>query len=171
MAAKKLSGVYVSWPHPDFTLTVKTNKNFKVNFHAAMMYAHYELTSIELKRETVKYLKTLDVKHPLLERIKDMDENRFTTTGKYMYILNHAGDIPDDILPKLVPALEKVIHEEEAKVAAAAKEAKYIASKETSNTVVDSVSKVVITIQDRIRDKAREVAGEVEGWLDDFFDR
>ena len=107
MAGKKMSGVYVSWPKPTFALTVKTNKNFRTNFHAAMMYAHYELTSNELKKETIIYLKKLDAKHPFLDRIKDMDENRFTTIGKYMYILNHGADIPEDMMASLMPHLEK----------------------------------------------------------------
>ena len=168
MAGKKTNNSYVSWAKPDFLHTVKTNKNFKMHFNGAMLYAHYELSAIDLKKEVVKYLKNIDSKHPLLDRIKDMHENRFTTVGKYMYILNHAGDIPDDLLPKLMPALEKVINEEEVKAAASAKESEYIASKEASNKVADSVPKVAVTIQDRIRDKAREVAGEVEGWIDDF---
>ena len=110
----------------------------------------------------------MDTNHPLLDRIKDMHENRFATVGKYMYILNHGGDIPDNVMPSLMPALEKVINEEDAKTAAAAKESEYIASKEKVSTNADQTPKVVITIQDRLRDKAREVAGEVEGWIDDF---
>jgi hypothetical protein len=168
MAGKKTNNSYVSWAKPDFLHTVKTNKNFKTHFNGAMLYAHYELSAIDLKKEVVKYLKNIDPKHPLLDRIKDMHENRFTTVGKYMYILNHAGDIPDDLLPKLMPALEKVINEEEAKAVASAKESEYIASKEKISKDSNPVPKVVITIQDRIRDKAREVAGEVEGWIDDF---
>lgn len=166
MAEKKLSGVYVSWPRPDFTVTVKTNKQFRRNFHAAMLYAHYELSAVELKREVVKYLKTKDSKHPLLERIKDMHENRFTTIGKYMYILNHAADIPDDIMAGLMPALEKVINEEEAKIAATEKELAH--SKADATAEVQPVVKAVISIQDRLKDKAREIANEVEGWVDEF---
>lgn len=168
MAAKKMSGVYVSWPKPSFITTVKTNKNFMQNFHGAMMYAHYELTSAELKRETLSYLKKLDTKHPLLNRAKDIDENRFTTIGKYMYILNHGADIPDNILPRLIPVLEKVIDEEEIKVAAALKEAAYFTSKAAATKNTNSSIKVVVSIQDRLREKAREVASEVEGWVDDF---
>jgi hypothetical protein len=168
MAGKKSSGVFVSWPKPTFALTVKTNKNFRTNFHAAMMYAHYEMTSNELKKETMVYLKKLDAKHPLLDRIKDMDENRFSTIGKYMYILNHGGDVPDDMMCSLMPHLEKTICEEEAKTTKAEKESEYIASKENGTKDVDTTPKVVISIQDRLRDKAHEVAGEVEGWLDDF---
>jgi hypothetical protein len=168
MAGKRSVGVYVSWPKPSFTTVVKTHKNFRTNFQGAMMYAHYELSSIDLKKEVVKYLRHLDVKHPILDKIKDMHENRFTTVGKYMYILNHHGDIPDDILSGMMPALEKIIDEDEAKAAAEKKEAEYIASQNPCSKNVGDSSKVVISIQDRLREKAREVAGEVEGWLDDF---
>ena len=170
MAGKKQSAaaVFSMWPKPIFTNTVKTNRNFKSNYEGAMLYAHYEMSATELKKEVVKYLKHLDTNHPLLDRIKDMHENRFATVGKYMYILNHGGDIPDNVMPSLMPALEKVINEEDAKTAAAAKESEYIASKEKVSTNADQTPKVVITIQDRLRDKAREVAGEVEGWIDDF---
>jgi hypothetical protein len=160
MAAKRsISGVHLSWPKPDFSHTVKTDKHFMRNFHGAMLYAHYELSSIDLKKEVVKYLKHLDAKHPLLDRVKDMDDKRFSTIGKYMYILNHHANIPDDIFVKLMPALEKVIEEEEKKQAAIAKLA------------VDDVEEVVKftpSIQDRILEKTREVAGEIEGWIDDF---
>jgi hypothetical protein len=132
------------------------------------MYAHYEMTSNELKKETIKYLKQLDPKHPFLDRIKDIDENRFATVGKYMYILNHGADIPDDIMSSLMPHLEKTICEEEAKTARALRESKHALEKETSAQDVETTPKVVISIHDRLREKAREVAGEVEGWLDDF---
>lgn len=168
MAGKKLSGVYVSWPKPDFMYTVKSNKHFRRNFHGAMLYAHYELSSIELKREVIKYLKVQDAKHPLLDRIKDMHENRFVTVGKYMYILNNGCDVPDDILPGLMPALEKTIYEEESRIQAADKAAAKVSEAQSSTQSTDIINKPVISIQDRIRDRAREVAGEVEGWLDDF---
>ena len=168
MAGKRSVGVHVSWPKPSFTTVVKTHKNFRTNFQGAMMYAHYELSSIDLKKEVVKYLKQLDVKHPMVDKIRDIHENRFTTVGKYMYILNHHGDIPDDILPGMMPALEKIINEEEAKTEAEKKEAEFIASQNPSNKVIGDSSKIVISIQDRLRERAREVAGEVEGWLDDF---
>ena len=168
MAGKKQSSVFSMWPKPIFTNLVKTNRNFRSNYQGAMLYAHYEMSAIELKKEVVKYLKHLDANHPYLDKIKDMHENRFATVGKYMYILNHGGDIPDDVMPSLMPALEKVINEEDAKTAAATKESEYIASKEKGPKDIDSTPKVAITIQDRLRDKAREIAGEVEGWIDDF---
>lgn len=167
MAAKKISGVYVSWPKPDFTHTVKTNKHFRRNFHGAMLYAHYELSATELKREVVAYLKLLNSEHELLVRIADTHENRFTTVGKYMYILNHGCDIPDDIMSGLMPALIKVLNEEEARIKAIQRAAEFVASGERAVEAVQVV-KHVVSIQDRIREKAREVAGEVEGWLDDF---
>ena len=164
-----MSAVYVSWPKPDFEFTVKTHKQFRRNFHGAMQYAHYELSAIELKREVVKYLKKLDEQHPLLARIKDMHENRFITVGKYMYLLNSGCDIPDDFFTSLMPTLEKVINEEEARIAAAAAEVRAIHREgKVHDKVVGTNLKPVISIQDRLREKAKEVAGEVEGWIDEF---
>jgi len=168
MAGKRSSGVFVSWPKPDFTKTVKTNKNFRTNFQGAMMYVHYELNSGELVKEIVKYLKAIDIKHPLLERIRLVDENRIASYGKYMYILNHGGDIPEDISAVLLDRLEKTVNEEEAKTAAEDKKARTAEAKAPSNKDVPKQVIAIPSIQDRIREKAREVAGEVEGWLDDW---
>jgi len=163
MATKSSAGVFVSWPKPDFEYTVKTNKHFVRNFHGAMLYAHYELSATELKKEVIKYLKSINLKHPLLDRIKDMHENRFATVGKYMYLLNHGCDIPDSVFPKLMPALEKVIYEEEKRLAAVEKE-----SQDRSVLKVQEPVKAVISIQDRLREKSCQIAGEIEGWIDDF---
>lgn len=169
MAGKKVSsGVHVAWPKPNFAQTVKTHKNFKSNFQGAMLYAHYELSANELMKEIVKYLKSKDPKHPFIARLKDKNENRFVTVGKYMYILNHGADIPEDIFEKLMPTLEKVLDEEEAKEAQEREETARVQKKDDTPTNVEAVPKVVITVQDRLREKARETAGEVEGWLDEF---
>lgn len=171
MAGKKRTAdVFVAHTKPIFAQVVKTNKNFRANFQGALMYAHYELTTADLKKEVIKYLKTLDAKNPLLDRVKDIHENRLGTVGKYMYILNHAGDIPDEYMTSLMPSLMKVIDEEEAKAAAAAKEAEYLKKEKGPDKQDLPTSKVpiTITIQDRLREKAREAAGEVEGWIDDF---
>lgn len=171
MAGKKkaiFSGVHISYPKPNFLNVVKTNKDYSRNYQGALVYAHNELSATEIKREIIKYLKNIDSKHPYLERIKDINENRLFVVGKYIYILNHGGDLPDAVLPTVMPALEKVLSEEEAKKEEAEKDKKYSASKEDSDTDGSKTPKVVVTIQDRLRDKAREVAGEVEGWIDDF---
>lgn len=132
MAGKRNTKIYANWPKPIFATVVKTNKNFKTNYQGALMYAHYELTSKELKKEAIKYLKTLDPKHPLLDRAIDMNEDRFSSVGKYMYILNHAGDVPDEIMTGLIPALEKIIEEEELRVA----------KKEKNTPLVDESKKI-----------------------------
>lgn len=166
MAGKKNTKVYASWPKPIWASVVKTNKNFRANYQAALMYAHYELAAADLKKEVIKYLKTLDVKHPLLDRLKGVADERFGTVGKYMYILNHGGHIPDDIMTSMIPALEKTLVEEEIRLAEKEKNAPQIAdSKESATTS----SAPVPTIQDRLKEKTREVAGEVEGWIDDFY--
>jgi len=168
MASKKSSGVHVSWPRPDFAATVKTNKKFKSNYDGAILYAHYELSASDLKKEVIKYLKHLDAKHPMLDRVKEIHENRFATVGKYMYLLNHGADLPDDVANGLFPAFEKIVKEEEAKVATAKASAEYTASLADPDVTADIPVKVVISIQDRLKEKAREVAGELEGWIDDY---
>jgi hypothetical protein len=160
MARKKQSNVSLEWPKPIFAEVVKTNKNFEKNFHNAMMFAHYELSSTELKKEVSKYLKLLDPKHPLLEKMKNIHENRFTTIGKYVYILNHNGDVPADIFVGILPTLEKTINEEAKECPKNKPKADEVSAQVTPTSV--------ISIHDRIKDKAREVAGEVEGWIDDF---
>lgn len=168
MAGKKIkfSG-HVPWPKPSFTTVVKSNKQYRSNYHAAVLYAHYELSSIELKREVIKYLKTIDVKHPMLDRIKDLHENRFATIGKYMYILNQGGDLPDEVGSQLMTAFERIVHEEEVRLIE--QEARFKESIiEEHKKPAQVVNIAPITIQDRIRDKAREVAGDIEGWIDDF---
>lgn len=156
MARKYQANAFSEWPKPIFTEIVKTNKNYEKHFHNAMMFAHYELSTIELKKEVIKYLKVKDAKNPLLDKVKDMHENKFTTIGKYIYILNHGGEVPDNILINILPSLEKTIIESEIK-----EDIKKISD-------IAEIFKPVISIQDRIKDKAREVAGEVEGWIDDF---
>lgn len=163
MAKKKISKVYLSWPKPDFARTVKTDKHFTRNYHGAMLYAHYELTPNELKKEVVKYLKSQDPKHQLLDRIKDMNENRFSTIGKYMYILNHKADIPDAIFERMIPALEDIVVKEEKKQELIEQEKLKDTAAKPANAV-----KYTLSIQDRILDRTREVAGEIEGWIDDL---
>lgn len=168
MAAKKSSGVFVSWPKPMFQYIVKTNKNFRSYYQGALMYAHYELTTADLKKEVVKRLKSMDAKHPLLEKIKDIHENRFGTIGKYMYILNHNCDLPEDIENRVMPFLEKIVNEEEAKALEEQKSSKYFSKETIADPLTEAVTRLAPTIQDRLREKAHEAAGEVEGWLDDL---
>ena len=163
MAAKKLSGVHLSWPKPIFQYTVKTHKQFRSYYQAALMYAHYELTANDLKKEVVKHLKSKDAKDPMLDRIKDIHENRFVTVGKYMYILNHGGDLPEDIAAKILPFLENVINEEEAKAVQAQKELQFLASKVGKDSNPSTVVKVVSTIQDRLRERHTRPRGRWKG--------
>jgi hypothetical protein len=165
MARKKKSDAFGFWPKPDFTEIVKTNKDYSLKFQNALSYVHYELTPADLKKEVVKYLTKLDPKHPLLTRVKDANENRMLV-GKYMWIVNNGGQLPDDILKTLLPTLERVLDEEEAQASKKEEKAAGNCSKTPQKNSVESISK--LNIQDRLEIKAHEVAGEVEGWLDAF---
>jgi len=154
MASNKNNDNCLIWSKPIFNLIVITHKDFKSNFHAAMIYAHYELSSLQLKKETLAYLKKLDPKHTLISKVDKIEENRFTVIGKYLYILNHGGDIPENIIPTIMFHLEKIVADEEIK---------------NLPTSKNTIPKLVISIQDRLKEKSHDVAGEIEGWIDDFY--
>ena len=160
---------FTEWPKPTFSDVVKTNKNFSANYRAAIMYAHYELSALDLKKEVIKWIKSIDPRHRFLDIIKDIDDARFATIGKYTYVLNNKGDVPENIFVGLMPAIEKVIAEEEEKIKTAKKEAEYQKSKAESIRANIDAGKIVISIQDRLKEKTREIAGEIEGWIDDFY--
>lgn len=159
---KAYSGAFLGWPKPDFTKTKKTNKNFDSHYRGALMYAHYELNKSDLKKETLKYLKTH--KDSLFEIAKDASELCFSTVGKYYYILNHGGDVPDTIEQRLRQSLEKILNEE-AKVIQETVNGSATSEKNATDIKDDVVR---LSVQDRLREKASEVAGEIEGWLDEF---
>jgi hypothetical protein len=151
---KKSSGVHMSWPRPNFATCVKSNKYFMANYRAALTYAHYEISSSDLKKETVKYLKNEDAKNPLVDKVLSIHENRFMVIGKYFYLKNHGADLPDGILEGVNKSLNDIINENFGKeIVEAVKEDKSAGP----------------TIQDRLREKAGNVAGDIEGWIDDFF--
>lgn len=152
MAGKKIQNFY-GWEKPIFSSIIKTDKDYKTKFHAALMYIHHELSNSDLKKETIKYLKTIDPKHNFLDIIKEIDENKFSSVGKYLYLLNHGAELPDDISSKILFNIEKIVSSHQPII----------------NQVIDnSQNTKTPSIQDRLKDRAREVAAEIEGWLDDF---
>jgi hypothetical protein len=121
-----------------------------------MFYAHNEMSSIELKKEVIKYLKSIDTKHPLLQELVDVHENRITTFGKYMYILNNGADIPEEVLPRLLPELERTILADKQKV------------KSLNKLKESKESTTPVSIQERLLEKVKNVSAEIDGWIDDF---
>ena len=154
---RKTSGNAVPWPRPNFTMCIRSHKNFMNTYRQALTYAHYEVSAIDLKKETTKYLKSLSTVHPLLDKIKDLHENRFMVVGKYLYIINHAGELPEGILESVLKTLNDIIEENKDAIIS-----EFV-------TETPAVITSTLTIQDRLRDKAYNVAGDVEGWIDDFF--
>lgn len=157
MPAKTRVAPYINWQKPDFTKIVKSNKDFRSNYEAAMQYIHNSMTTGDLKKEVLKYLK--NTKSQLLEQAKDIHENRFATIGKYIYLVNHRAELPENIEAGLAEKLNTLIAEEYEKAQAAAKEKQAREKPAAVN---------VISIQDRLLERSRSVAGEIEGWLDDF---
>lgn len=159
MAKVKQVETFSIWHKPDFTTVVRNNPNFKSNYYTALQYAHYELSSNDLKKEIIKWLKSLNSKHPLLDRIKNINEHRFVTFGKYALILNNRGELPEEIDSKFMKSFTKMIDDEELRIA----KLKLIEQEKDAEP-----SKLIMSIQDRIKEKCHDVAGEIEGWIDDL---
>lgn len=156
MAKNNAPLMYASFGKPDFSKIKLDSGDFQTRFHSAMIYLHAEISYADLKKEVIKYLKSVDTKHPLLSSISGVDEKRIAVFGKYMYIINHKGEIPQEIMEVLIPKLEDTVRQELEKNA----------SKEQPKEVTDPVTP--ISIQDRLMDRARQVASEIEGWIDEF---
>lgn len=170
MAGKKYVNAAVRWPVPIFAEVVKTHKNYESNYRGALTYAHYEMTPAELKKEVIRYFKKRNPKDPALEQLKTVEETRVAVIGKYMYILNHGGEIPEGVFNSLMNAAERVVNEEKAKTKKSEKSTSGNAVSTTEkNNEGNRTATVVVSIQDRILAKAREAAAEVEGWIDDFY--
>jgi len=133
---------------PDFKKIKKDSKTFKVDFDTAMYYAHYELSSQNLKDECIKYAKA---KKLAFKQIESNSVYDFASAGKICYILNRGGEVPDNWMEYTTATLAK------------------LAETVLEEKVVDKAPpKPVISIQDRMRDQAAAVSAEFDGWVDDF---
>jgi len=159
MAGKKSSRTFASGA-PDFSVIKKDHPSFRRNFWNAFSYAHYELANTVLKKETLKYLKL--AKSPLYERADNLHENMYISVGKFCYIANHGGDLPDNIPENLEKSIVEMIVNYE-------KERENNKIKRRSETFIEKESAPEgPSIQDRLKAKALEVASEIDGWVDEF---
>jgi hypothetical protein len=101
----------LSFATPNFSKIVKTNEKYTSFYNSALIYAHYELSTDQLKKETIKYLKNIDPTHPLLHLANKLDDKKFAVIGKYTYIVNHGGELPDQVNDTLMFHLEKILTE------------------------------------------------------------
>lgn len=159
MAGRKTPRTFASGA-PDFSLIKEDISGFKRNFWNAFSYAHYELANTVLKKETLKYLKLR--KSEFYERADALHENMYVSVGKFCYIANHGGDMPDGIGERVTEAIQELIINFEKE-----KELDKIRRK-SSVTVAPVATADVISIQERLKAKAIEVATEIDLWVDEF---
>lgn len=147
---------------PDFAQIKSTNKSFRTNYWNAFSYAHYELANATLKKETLKYLKT--IKSDNYDRAKDLNENLFISVGKFCYIFNHGGDFIDNVENDLNEAIGDMISAyEESRTRVKIK----LVDELDDSVVTPATATPVISIQDRLREKASIAATEVDLWIDE----
>lgn len=156
MARQQTVSVTSGTKRPNFSKLKRDSRTFKFDFDSAMYYAHYELTSKQLKTHTIKLIKNKKLDFKTVDAV---DTIEFVTIGKIAYIVNSGGELTEEwekymktrveelveLGKKTIEAKKKLDVEEEAKPAAK-----------------------VINIQDRLRDQASIVAAEFDGWVDDF---
>lgn len=160
MAEKRNVAAFTMWSKPDFGNVVRAHKAYRTNYNSAMLYAHYEMSANEMKKEVIKYLKKKDPSHHMLSRIKDMHDNRFLTIGKYMFVLNNGGELPDDLESRVYSVLDTIVTEEEARLERV-KIAEALEAEKKQPVVA-------ATVRDRVLDKSNSVIGEIEEWIDAF---
>ena len=161
MAGRKTPRTFASGA-PDFSVIKEGHTNFARNFWNAFSYAHYELANAVLKKETLKYLKLL--KSPFYERADALHENMYISVGKFCYISNHGGDMPEGIADKLEKSITEMITNYE-------KEKEKAKTIKKSAVTVEAVVAAPVegpSIQDRLKAKAAEVATEIDLWIDEF---
>lgn len=146
---------------PDFSQIKSSHKNFRTNYWNAFSYAHYELANLALKKETLKYLKT--IKSDNYDRAKDLHENLFTSIGKFCYIFNHGGDFIDNVEEDLNAAIGNMITSYE--VSRTRVKIKFV--EEVEDISDESLPTPVVSIQDRLREKASIAATEIDLWIDE----
>lgn len=144
---------------PDFSTIKKDHRYFRKNYWNALSYAHYELANVVLKKETLKFLKT--IKSEYYESAKNLHEDLFICVGKYCYIFNNGGDCVDDIEERLPVIIGKIISDYTDKKARI--------KSESDTDATEKKNKVVTTIQDRLKEKANVVIEEIDNWLDERF--
>lgn len=160
MATAARNTTFTFWAKPNFAKLVKTEKHYRGYYNSALLYAHYELSYANLKKETTQYARRSGKSAELQAALKDIPDVRFSVIGKYHYILNHGGELPDDVMAGLDKYLIEIVETAQRKTAKAAAIAEDKAAEPPEPK---------ITVQDRIRDKARMVACEIDIWLDELF--
>ena len=151
---------FTFWAKPNWAKMVKTDKHYRGHYNRALLYAHYELSTTELKRETTRYLKQAGFPEQTQEAVKEIPDIRFNVIGKYYYILNHGGELPDPVMEKLTPYLEEIIESAQQK---AAKQAAAAASD------AEVAQEPKMTVQDRIKERAKQIACDIDLWADELY--
>ena len=133
---------------PNFKEIVKSHSKFENNYHSALAYAQTELSASQLKEEALKYYKNDKLSDDEFNKLNEIDERDIFVIGKYAYILNNGGELPDHVFDKLDNNLRQILEEKTPK------------NKEKASKVKENKQPV---------DRNREVIAEINGWVDGLF--
>lgn len=133
------------------------DKEYSRNLERALNYAHYELTTKELVKETTSYAKS----NPVYKKVpfSVLSDYDFKVIGKYCSVINRGGVLKKPVQKKI----DDLIGELAAKANEKTKDKKVAEAKKIAK------KGIVISIQDRLRMKAENVCGEeFEGKVDEL---
>lgn len=154
--AKKSS---YSFKKPEISKVKRDSDNFSSLYNNALYYAHYEMSSAALKKETIKYIKKNLTETYNVDDFSALEDYCYAVIGKFCFILNNSGDLPANVEERLPNAMEE-LHK------LALKKLKAKESKKEDKE--DKPTKKTPTIQDRLKAQAGLAAAVFDGWIDEF---
>lgn len=104
MKAKRSMSEMTGMRRPDYSLIQSSSKNYNQKLKDALYYVHYEISSKDLKTETLRYIKRNRI-NINLEKISELDPFYFSSIGKLCYIVNKGAEISDEWSMKITTKL------------------------------------------------------------------
>lgn len=154
--AKKSS---YSFKKPEISKIKRDSDNFNSLYNNAMYYAHYELSSAALKKETIKYIKKNLAEEYSVDDFAALEDYCYAVIGKICFVLNNSGDLPANVEENFPGAIAD-LHTLALK--------KKVIKESQKEDKEEKATKKTPTIQDRLKAQAGIAAAVFDGWVDEF---
>lgn len=141
---------------PDYTLVTKKNSDHRREFYRAMHYVQHEIQPKQLTKALILYAKNAELDYKLLNVL---GEAWTAVAGKYAYIMNQGGELPEDIqigFERLIGELTKRATRIKAE------------RKEAAEKIEEKNTGPVLTVQDRMRMQAEAIGSVFDEWVDNL---
>jgi len=147
-------------PKPDYKIARRDDPDFENNYQKAFFYIHYEVSTKDLRKETIAYIKKhTDYNYKDLTILAD---SAFSSIGKFAYLLMYGAELLSDEDDELFAK-----HLAELFVKAKRAELKKAASSSEEDDKTPEVPNKP-NIQDHLCAATAKICGEIEGTIDEF---